>query len=220
MTGRTLPAPPARAAATATPMDPGRRPRRALRRKDDARWAEALLLALRLLLPGASWGPVIRASERRPASGKARKSNARRRLHLWPLSGKPCLQLAQQLFAMTPGRRDVRAARAFLASDAWENKVSDNPSADTGAGGSAFQAAKDAVASAAEQVRASAPGAYDASAKAARYVGEATADHPLPVLLVTAVLAFLAGYASHTRGEGDRWAGKVRRLIGRSEVPN
>ena len=106
---------------------------------------------------------------------------------------------------MTPGGRDVRAARAFLASDAWENKVSDNPSADTGAGGSAFQAAKDAVASAAEQVRASAPGAYDASAKAARYVGEATADHPLPVLLVTAVLAFLAGYASHTRGEGDGW---------------
>jgi ElaB/YqjD/DUF883 family membrane-anchored ribosome-binding protein len=83
--------------------------------------------------------------------------------------------------------------------------VSDKPSADTNAGGSAFQAAKDAVASAAEQVRANAPGAYDASAKAARYVGETTADHPLPVLLVTAALAFLAGYASHPRGEGDRW---------------
>ena len=82
--------------------------------------------------------------------------------------------------------------------------MSDNPSADTGTGASAFQAAKDAVASAAEQVRASAPGAYDASTKAARYVGEATADHPLPVLLLTAVLAFLAGYASHPRGEDDR----------------
>lgn len=82
--------------------------------------------------------------------------------------------------------------------------MSDKPSADTDAGGGAFQAAKDAVASAAEQVRASAPGAYDASAKAARYVGETTADHPLPVLLLTAALAFLAGYASHTRGEDDR----------------
>ena len=83
--------------------------------------------------------------------------------------------------------------------------MSDKPSDDAGTGG-AFQAAKDAVASAAEQARASAPGAYDASAKAARYVGEATADHPLPVLLVTAALAFLAGYASHTRREDDRWS--------------
>ena len=83
--------------------------------------------------------------------------------------------------------------------------MSDTSSTDSGAEGSAFQAARDAVASAAEQIRASAPGAYDASAKAARYVGEATADHPLPVLLVTAVLAFLAGYASHTRGVDDRW---------------
>ena len=83
--------------------------------------------------------------------------------------------------------------------------MSDKPSDDAGTGG-AFQAAKDAVASAAEQVRASAPGAYDASAKAARYVGEATADHPLPILLVTAALAFLAGYASHTRRKDDRWS--------------
>jgi hypothetical protein len=105
-------------------------------------------------------------------------------------------------------QRDGPAARAFLASDAWEDKVSDKPSVDTDAGRSAFQATKDAVASAAEHLRASAPGAYDASAKAARYVGEATADHPLPVLLVTAALAFLAGYASHPRGEGDRWGGR------------
>lgn len=81
--------------------------------------------------------------------------------------------------------------------------MSDTPSANSGDRGSSFQAAKEAVASA-EQVRANAPGAYDASAKAARYVREATADHPLPVVLVTAVLAFLAGYASHTRVD-DRW---------------
>jgi ElaB/YqjD/DUF883 family membrane-anchored ribosome-binding protein len=81
--------------------------------------------------------------------------------------------------------------------------VSDKPSTDSGAG-NAFEAAKDAVASAAEQVKASAPGAYETGAKAARYVGEATAEHPLPVLLVTAAVAFLAGYASHTRGKYDR----------------
>ena len=80
--------------------------------------------------------------------------------------------------------------------------MSDNPSADSGG---AFQATKDAVASAAEQVGASASGAYEASAKAARYVGGAAADYPLPVLLATAALAFLAGYASHTRGQSDRW---------------
>ena len=90
--------------------------------------------------------------------------------------------------------------------------MSDKPSDDAGTEGGAFQAAKDAVASAAEQVRASAPGAYDASAKAARYVGEAAVDHPLPVLLVTAALAFLAGYASHTRREDDRrsWRNQKR----------
>ena len=79
--------------------------------------------------------------------------------------------------------------------------MSDKPSDDAGTGGGAFQAAKDAVASAAEQVRASAPSAYDASAKAAHYVGEATADHPLPVLLVTAALAFLAGW----RNQAGDW---------------
>ena len=82
--------------------------------------------------------------------------------------------------------------------------MSDKPSADAGTEGGAFQAAKDAVASAAEQVRAGAPGAYEASAKAARYVGETTAEHPLPILLVTAAVAFLAGYVSHTRGEDKR----------------
>jgi hypothetical protein len=54
--------------------------------------------------------------------------------------------------------------------------VSDTPSADSGDKGSSFQAAKDAVASAAEQVRANAPGAYDASAKAARYAFGQAAD--------------------------------------------
>ena len=79
--------------------------------------------------------------------------------------------------------------------------MSDTPSADSGDKGSSFQAAKDAVASAAEQVRANAPGAYDASAKAARYVGEATADHPLPVVLVTAPWHFLPATPATTGAE-------------------
>ena len=97
--------------------------------------------------------------------------------------------------------------------------MSDKPSDDAGTGG-AFQAAKDAVASAAEQVRASAPGAYDASAKAARYVGEATADHPLPVLLVTAALAFLPTTPATLEEKTIDGAGEIRQLIGRSGVMN
>ena len=82
--------------------------------------------------------------------------------------------------------------------------MSDKPSAETGTGGGAFQAAQDAVASVAEQVRATAPGAYEAGAKTARYIGETTSEHPISVLLATAALAFLAGYASHTQGRDDR----------------
>jgi ElaB/YqjD/DUF883 family membrane-anchored ribosome-binding protein len=62
--------------------------------------------------------------------------------------------------------------------------------------------ATDAVASAAEQVRATAPGAYEAGKKAASYVGETAAEYPASVLLGTAVIAFLGGYLSNTRS-GD-----------------
>jgi len=64
--------------------------------------------------------------------------------------------------------------------------------------------AKDAVESAAEQVRAAAPGVYDASAKAGRYVEEVASEHPLPLLLAAAALACIAGYVSHTRSRDDR----------------
>ena len=96
--------------------------------------------------------------------------------------------------------------------------MSDKPSAETGTGGGAFQAAQDAVASAAEQVRATAPGAYEAGAKTARYIGEATSEHPLSVLLATAALAFLAGYASHTQEETIAGAGAARPMIGSGVV--
>src|ERR1043165_7986531 len=57
-------------------------------------------------------------------------------------------------------------------------------------------AAKEAIESAAEQVRAAAPGTYDAGARAARYVGETASEHPF--LVETAVVAFLAGVLSVT----------------------
>jgi hypothetical protein len=70
--------------------------------------------------------------------------------------------------------------------------------------------AKDAVESAAEQVRAAAPGVYDASAKAGRYVEEVASEHPLPILLAAPALAFAAGHVSYTRSRDNR--GGRRRL--------
>src|SRR5690349_20773501 len=52
-----------------------------------------------------------------------------------------------------------------------------------------YGAAKEAIGSAAEQVRAAAPGTYDAGARATRYVGETASEHPF--LVGTAVVAFL-----------------------------
>lgn len=98
--------------------------------------------------------------------------------------------------------------------------MSDKPSPDTDTGGSGFQAAKDAVASAAEQVRASAPGAYDAGAKAARYVGEATADHPVSALLVTLPWPFLPATPAILDEKTIDGAGEIRPVIGRSVVTN
>jgi hypothetical protein len=59
-----------------------------------------------------------------------------------------------------------------------------------------YGAAKEATGSAAEQVRAAAPGTYDAGARAARYVGETVSEHPF--LVGTAVIAFLGGILSAT----------------------
>jgi len=59
-----------------------------------------------------------------------------------------------------------------------------------------YGAAKEAIGSAAEQVRAAAPGAYDAGARAARYVGEMASEHP--ILVGIAVIAFLGGILSAT----------------------
>ena len=85
--------------------------------------------------------------------------------------------------------------------------MSDGTSADTGSGESVFGSAKDAAAAAAEKVRESAPGAYDASAKAARYVGDTASEHPAFVLIGTAALAFLGGLLT---GRGDSGAGRQK----------
>src|SRR5689334_19565316 len=65
-----------------------------------------------------------------------------------------------------------------------------------------YGAAKEAIGSAAEQVRAAAPGTYDAGARAARYVGEAASEHPF--LVGTAVIAFLGGLLSATINRSTR----------------
>jgi ElaB/YqjD/DUF883 family membrane-anchored ribosome-binding protein len=65
-----------------------------------------------------------------------------------------------------------------------------------------YGAAKEAIGAAAEQVRAAAPGTYDAGARAARYVGETASEHPF--LVGTAVIAFLGGVLSATVSRSNR----------------
>jgi ElaB/YqjD/DUF883 family membrane-anchored ribosome-binding protein len=86
-----------------------------------------------------------------------------------------------------------------------------------------FRTAQEAVGSAAEQVRAAAPAAYDAGAKAARYVGSTASEYPLTTLLVTAGLAYLAGVLSNSsRGGWQNWqdsANAIRQQV-RSAAPS
>jgi ElaB/YqjD/DUF883 family membrane-anchored ribosome-binding protein len=80
--------------------------------------------------------------------------------------------------------------------------MSDNKMSGGGNGEGMYGAAKEAIGSAAEQVRATAPEAYDAGARAARYVGETASEHPL--LVGTAVIAFLGGLLSATVNRSNR----------------
>ena len=82
---------------------------------------------------------------------------------------------------------------------------------DSGSGEGVYGAAREAVNSAAEQVRAAAPEAYDAGIRAARYVGETASDHP--VIVGMAVIAFLGGLLSATVGrrqDSRDWQGRVQ----------
>jgi ElaB/YqjD/DUF883 family membrane-anchored ribosome-binding protein len=99
------------------------------------------------------------------------------------------------------------------------DKASDKASTVQGA----FQATKDAVESATEQMRAAAPGVYDTGARAARYVSSTATEYPITGLLLTAGLAYLAGYLTHTGNNSwadwrDRGAAMGDRLS--SDVPN
>ena len=80
-----------------------------------------------------------------------------------------------------------------------------------GSGEGIYGAAKEALGSAAEQVRATAPGTYDAGAKAARYIGETASEHPF--LVGTAVIAFLGGLLTATVSRDNRrrdWQGQAQ----------
>jgi len=90
--------------------------------------------------------------------------------------------------------------------------MSDKMSGGGNNGQGVYSAAKEAIGSAAEQVRAAAPGTYDAGAKAARYVGDTATEHPLPVLAGTALMVLLGSWLlSSGRGNGSSdWARQTR----------
>ena len=82
---------------------------------------------------------------------------------------------------------------------------------DSGSGEGVYGTARDAVSSAAEHVRAAAPGTYDAGVKAARYVGETASEHPL--LVGMAAIAFVAGLLSAAVGrrhDSRDWQGQAQ----------
>lgn len=83
--------------------------------------------------------------------------------------------------------------------------MADKGSSDTSTVQGAYRTAKDAVSSAAEQIRATAPDAYDTGARAARYVGNTASEHPISLMLATAALAYLAGYVSNTGSGQSSW---------------
>jgi hypothetical protein len=85
-----------------------------------------------------------------------------------------------------------------------------------GSGEGIYGAAKEALDSAAEQVRASAPETYDAGVRAARYIGETASEHPF--LLGTAIIAFLGGLLTATVNRDSRrrdWQEQARDWRGR-----
>jgi len=80
-----------------------------------------------------------------------------------------------------------------------------------------LRTAREGLSSAAEQVRAAAPGAHGTGAKAAQYVGSTASEHPLTTLLVMAGLAYLAGVLSNnSRGRPRSWWDSAETL--RSQV--
>ena len=80
--------------------------------------------------------------------------------------------------------------------------MSGTTSAGNTTGQSTYQAAQDALGSAAEQVRAAAPSAYGAAERGTQYVSSTVSEYPLIALIATAGLAYLLGWLSS--GSDDR----------------
>ncbi len=95
--------------------------------------------------------------------------------------------------------------------------MSGTTSAGNTTGESTYQAAKDAVGSTAEQVRAAAPSAYGAAERGAQYVSGTLSEYPLIALLATAGLAYFFGWLSNSSVDhGTNWqdrADAVRRGV-------
>jgi len=95
--------------------------------------------------------------------------------------------------------------------------MSDSTSSGSSASQETLRAAGNAVGSAAEQIKATASGAYDAGAKASQYVGSTASEHPLTTLLITAGVAYLAGaLSSRSRSGSQSWrdsADAIRRQV-------
>ena len=77
----------------------------------------------------------------------------------------------------------------------------------------AYQATKDAVGSAAEQVKSAAPSAYDAATHGTQYVADTVSEHPVVALLAAAGLAYLLGQLRRNPAdEGADWQGRANSL--------
>jgi ElaB/YqjD/DUF883 family membrane-anchored ribosome-binding protein len=91
--------------------------------------------------------------------------------------------------------------------------MSGTPSAGNTTGQSTYQAAKDAVGSAAEQARAAAPSAYGAAERGAQYVSGTVSEYPLIALLATAGLVYLLGRLGRSSGDdGSDWQSRAESL--------
>lgn len=80
-------------------------------------------------------------------------------------------------------------------------------------GQSTYEAAKDAIGSAAEQARTAAPSAYDASARSTQYVSGTVSDYPLVALLAAAGLAYFLGRLGRSSGDDvSDWQSRAESL--------
>ena len=76
-----------------------------------------------------------------------------------------------------------------------------------------YQSAKDAVGSAAQQVRSAAPSAYDAAARGTQYVTGTVSEYPVVALLAAAGVVYFLGRLGRGSGDdGSDWQGRAESL--------